>query len=92
MDIDVSYVAQVQSVTGKATETISLEGPATVRTLAEKLIDTHGPPLGGLLLDPDGAPRKSILVFLGDDQLDWNDPKELKDGDKVMLLSPLSGG
>jgi len=34
----------------------------------------------------------AVLVFVGEEQVRWEAPPVLKDGDEVMLLSPISGG
>jgi hypothetical protein len=37
-----------------------------------------------------GAP--AILVFVGEQQVAWDAPPALTDGDEIMLVSPISGG
>jgi molybdopterin converting factor small subunit len=43
-----------------------------------------------LLLDANGQPNETILVFVNDEQMEPG--VELKDGDIVTLLSPIAGG
>ena len=93
MNVTVEYAAQVKRLAGVGSEQIELAAPCTIADLARQVAARHGEPLTAILLDDAGAPRRSILVFLGEDQLRWDDESILvHDGDTVTLLSPVSGG
>ncbi len=93
MNVTVEYAAQVKQAAGVGSESIELATPCTLAELARQVAKRHGEPLSGILLDGAGAPRRSILVFLGEDQVRWDDDSTLvRDGDIVTLLSPVSGG
>ncbi|MBQ16874.1 MAG: hypothetical protein CMJ65_07090 [Planctomycetaceae bacterium] len=93
MNVTVEYAAQVKQVAGIGSESIELAAPCTIAELARQVAERHGGPLSNILLDGEGAPRRSILVFLGEDQVRWDDDSTLvRDGDTVTLLSPVSGG
>jgi hypothetical protein len=34
----------------------------------------------------------AVLTFVGEEQVRWDAPPMLNDGDEIMLLSPISGG
>jgi molybdopterin converting factor small subunit len=92
MQVTVEYAAQVKRVAGIASETIEVNSACTVQELVKQAVDRHGDALRRVLLDSGGELQRSILVFVGEDQARWDDHVELKDGDTVTLLSPISGG
>ena len=92
MEIQVVYVAQVKTASGVSRQTVDLDEGATVQSLLDRLIDTHGQPFGDLLLDNQGDLRKSILLFRGDEQIDSPAETPLADGEQITLMSPLAGG
>ena len=44
------------------------------------------------LLNADGHPSASILLFINGNQVEWSSPTTLQNGDELTLLSPLAGG
>jgi molybdopterin converting factor small subunit len=63
-----------------------------VLDLLRRVAKTHGERLSGLVLDAAGELRPSVLVFVGDEQFDLDEPRPLRDGDTVTVMSPLAGG
>lgn len=93
MQVTVEYAAQVKQAVGIGREDITLEGPCSPAELVEELVRRHGETLASVLLDSEGRPQRSILVFLGEDQVRLDDTsRQLADGDTLTLLSPVSGG
>ena len=92
MKVHVKYVAQARTAAGVTDETVDLAGSAGVTALLTRLADQHGKALADLLLEDGGQPRATALVFVGDEQVDWDSPPPLGEGDKVTIVSPLSGG
>ena len=93
MQVTVEYTAQIKSIAGMAREVIKLDGPCTVADIARQVASARGEDLAGMLLDENGQPRPSILVFRGEDQVRWDDTSTVvSDGDTITLLSPVSGG
>ena len=70
----------------------SCPGDASVLDLLRRVAKTHGERLSGLVLDAAGELRPSVLVFVGDEQFDLDEPRPLRDGDTVTVMSPLAGG
>jgi molybdopterin converting factor small subunit len=89
MRITVRYLAQLKEAAGIATEIVTSEERST-HGLLMSLGDHHGDALRRLLLDADGQPNATILVFVNDRQVEPG--MELNDGDVVTLLSPIAGG
>ncbi len=92
MNVTVEYAAQLKRAAGIASETIEIDVPCTLQDLISNLANKHDDSLRNLLFDSDGNLQRSILVFVGDHQVRWDEQLELKDSDVVTLLPPISGG
>ena len=93
MQVTVEYAAQVKQVAGVARDVIELDQPSPVAEIARQVAANGNEGLAGILLDENGQPRPSILVFKGEDQVRWDDTATLvADGETITLLSPVSGG
>jgi len=93
MQVTVEYAAQVRQATGISREEVTLAEPCSAAELVRELVARHGEPLGSVLLNSEGQPQRSILAFLGEDQVRLDDASvQLADGDTLTLLSPVSGG
>jgi molybdopterin converting factor small subunit len=91
MRVSVAYSGQARSAAGCATEAVELPAAATLRTLLAEIVSRHGDQMAALLeFKQRGAP--AILVFVGEEQVAWDAPPSLTDGDEIMLVSPISGG
>jgi molybdopterin converting factor small subunit len=91
MRVEVRYVAQVRHAAGRAAEEVELEGPCAPRELVVRLAQSREE-LRGLLLDEGGAVKPALLLFVGDVQVDPGDPRPLREGEVVTILSPMAGG
>ncbi len=92
MQIHIEYHGQSRSCTGCGTETIEIDGDADLRLVLETLAERHGDAMRSLLFDAQGNISRTMLVFLGDEQVDWQQPPTPTAGVCVTLLSPISGG
>jgi MoaD family protein len=92
MKVAVRYQAQLRQTTGCTSEVIVLDGPCSLQQLMRQLADRHGERLRGMLLDADGRLQPSILLFVNEEQVRWDTPRQLQDGDEVTILSPMAGG
>ncbi|MCI0463163.1 MAG: MoaD/ThiS family protein [Gemmataceae bacterium] len=91
MRVAVKYMAQVRQAAGRADEVLELESGCSLRDLVHRLTARHGPALERLLLSGDRL-HDSILLFVSDEQVRWETPRSLKDGDIVTVLAPMAGG
>jgi molybdopterin converting factor small subunit len=92
MNIVVKYLAQARPAAGRAEESVSLHEPACVRDLLHKLADVYGIAMRQLLLTSDGQPHPSLLLIMGDQQIQDFADRELCDDDEIVLLPPMAGG
>jgi molybdopterin converting factor small subunit len=82
MTITVHYLAQLRRATGRASERIDLDEPATLASLLTALARRHG----------EGLLRPTVLAFVNDAQVGRPEDVVLRDGDSVTFLSPIAGG
>jgi molybdopterin converting factor small subunit len=91
MRIEVHYLAQLRQAAGRSREQIEVPAPCTLQDLVTHLAQTHGPPLGAVLLNGRGGVQPGLLLFVGVQQAN-SAACALRDGDVVTLLSPMAGG
>lgn len=91
MNVRVTLTAQARDAAGRGETAVALGSDRTVKGLLAALAEAHGP-LRGFLLRADGTPHRSVLVVVGDEQVPVDDPRELKDGDAVTVMTPIAGG
>lgn len=92
MNITVQYSAQARHAVGRAAEQRTLARPTTVQAMLQELATTHGEALQRLVLTATGEPQPALLVFVNDEQVPTNSTRELRAGDTLTLLPPISGG
>ena len=92
MKVSIEYVAQMKDAAGTASEELDLPDGASIQDAIRQAADTHGGRLAELLLDESGALLPSALVFVGNDQIEWDDARQLNQGDGITILAPLAGG
>lgn len=92
MSISVAYTSQLKLALGIDREQVDVDTPCTVEQLLARLLDRHGSALRRLICDPAGKLQRSVLVCVGDEQVDPGSNKNLQAGDTVTLIAPISGG
>mgnify|MGYP002624460560 CR=1 FL=1 len=90
MQVTIRYMAQLKRAADTNSETLEVDDQSTVQSLLVRLTREH-PDLERMLLN-DGQLQPTILVFVGDDQVDDPQAQTLSEGDVVTLLSPIAGG
>ncbi len=92
MNVTVNYLAQLKQAAGISSENIVVEKPCSVQELAIQIAEKHGEPLRSFILGPTGSLSNSILVLVGDNQIHWDEPIPVKEGDVISFMSPIAGG
>jgi molybdopterin converting factor small subunit len=92
MKVRVNYTTQLKAALGRGTEEVDLPDSSTLPQLLQRLTEIHGTAFRDLALDGQGRPLPSILLCIGDEQVDGDSASQLKDGDEVTILSAISGG
>lgn len=91
MNVTVKYVAQIKRASGTGSEAVQLPDNATLQDCLGAVTEMH-PELQRLLFSDTGALQSTILVFVGEDQIDNPKLTRMHAGDIVTLLSPIAGG
>jgi molybdopterin converting factor small subunit len=92
MRITVHYMAQLKRAAGTALEEIDVDLGCTLGRLVRLLADRHDEGYRRLLLDAAGEVHKSLLFFIGDEQVRPEQDRALRERDVVTVLAPMSGG
>lgn len=92
MTVQLEYTAQLKRAAGTAREEIAVQEPATLSAVLANAAARHGEDFRRLLLTADGGPQPSLLLFVADAQVPAGDDPEIRPGDVVTIMSPISGG
>ena len=92
MRITIEYSAQIRHTIGVSEETIDLEDFQDLHGLILHLAEKHGQLFKDLILGVEGDLSRMILVNVNGVQVQGRTSANLKDGDYVNLMSPISGG
>lgn len=88
MSVTVKFSGQARDVAGVPSLT---SVAARVDELLKELARANDA-LRPLLLRADGTPLASLLVVVGDEQVRVDDPRPLRAGDVVTIMTPIAGG
>jgi molybdopterin converting factor small subunit len=92
MKIQLQYETQLKRAVGAAAEAVEVPDGAGVSEVVRTAAERHGESVAAMLLDDQRNVRPSVLIFVGDEQIGRDDPRELTDGSTLTLMSPISGG
>jgi molybdopterin converting factor small subunit len=92
MRIKVEYGAQARMAVETAAEEVEVQAGCELRDLLKQLTERHGQSFRDLMLDQEGRPRPSNIAVVGEEMVRWDDPRPLREGEVVAILSPISGG
>ena len=92
MNIQIRYFAQVKKEAGKGSETLEMEAGINLQKCIEKLSTRHTKHFKEMLYDESGAYRDSVILIINNDQVRYAENPELKEGDELMIMSPIAGG
>lgn len=92
MNIRIRFTAQLKDKAGLGTDLIELNSTEKLQSLLRRLVERYGPDFGQILFDEKGFYRNSNLIALNGSQVNYIENNDLKEGDEVTILSPVSGG
>lgn len=92
MKITIEYMAQLAAAAGTPEESREVEAETTPGALLEQLVAEKGEAFAAMALDPNGAPRPSLLCFVDERQVHWSETTPLRDGARLCLATPMAGG
>jgi molybdopterin converting factor small subunit len=80
-----------RAAAGVPIEEIDVSPAADLQALFADISRRHGSKMQSLLAPHESA-APPVVVFVNNEQVSWQSPPALKEGDEIMLLSPISGG
>ncbi|WP_157158939.1 MoaD/ThiS family protein [Gimesia maris] len=86
------YTAQVKKAAGTGTEEYEIPPGSTLQDLVKRVAETHSTALKPLLFPDSDVLHPSILLFVSNEQVLWEEPRTLEPQQVVSILSPISGG
>lgn len=92
MKIKLRYTAQLKDVAKVGTDEMELKENDGIQTLLGELVEKYDKEFGAILFDAKGNYRNSNLIVINQSQVNYAENSLLKDGDKVTIMSPISGG
>jgi molybdopterin converting factor small subunit len=92
MLVTVEYTAQLKRAAGTAREQFKVSNSTSLLDLVDVIAALHSAELARILVSTDGTPQPTVIPFIDDNQIRWDDEDALHDGVTVTLLSPISGG
>lgn len=92
MKVTIEFFGQIRQAAGKDEEVVEIEEAATPRTTVQRLAETSGEPLRSHLLGEGGELRPSLVLVIGDEQIELDSDKPLTDGERLTILPPIAGG
>ena len=92
MHVTLHYETQLKRAVGTAAETIDVAEGCDAAEVVRAAAERHEEPVRTMLLADDGKLRPSVLVFVGDQQINRQTCVPLADGATVTVMLPISGG
>ncbi len=90
MSIHIQYKAQIKRLAGLSSEVIPADKIA-LTVLLQSICEEKSANFTDLLLKT-GQRNPNVLVFINQKQIAAHDNPDVLSGDKVLLMSPISGG
>ena len=92
MNIKVSFFAQLGQAAGTRQRQLEVDDGRTVQDVVRALAAEYGGAFRELVLAGDDRLQPTVLVFVGEEQVDWGTAAPLSDGDEILLVTPIAGG
>ena len=92
MKISMQYTAQLAMEAGCSRESIDVEDNTTVEEVVRLRAGHFGGKFAEIVLNAEGQPVSTIMHIVNGEQVERGVPHPLKEGDELMLMSPIAGG
>ena len=92
MTIHIEFLAQLGQLAGGKHRTVGFDGPCTAQDAVRQSIAEDPEAFRSLVLDENGELHRTLLMFVRDQQVDWNPPVDLDPDDTIVLSPPIAGG
>lgn len=92
MKIDIKYFAQIKKEAERQSDELDLKSGATLQECLIEVSRKKSASFNNILFDEHNAYRGSVILILNSIQVRYDENPEMKDGDELMLMSPIAGG
>ena len=92
MKVTLEYFGQLRQAAGIASEQVEAPAATTAQGILKSVATKYGGVFKQVVIDEKGSIRPSLLVVLNDVPMDKEKLQALKDGDRIMLITAISGG
>jgi molybdopterin converting factor small subunit len=92
VQVKLIYTTQLKDALGCAGEPVELSDSATLGELLDELGRRHGDTFQEFVWAAPGKLRASMIICIGNTTAHAELTTVLRDGDEILLLSPVSGG
>lgn len=90
MKVRVTFSAHLRAAAGRGDVEVTVPDQSHISDAILAAAREAGPKLSDAVLDTEGKPRESLLLFINDEQTAASGA--LTDGDEVTIIAPISGG
>ena len=90
--VNIQYMSKVRNAAGISSEIVEVPVACTIEKLIDDILCPKNEGLKDYLLEGDCINKKVMLIYVGDQQVAHDSPLELKNGDEVIIMSPITGG
>ena len=91
MNVTVQLFAQLAVVAGTNEHQVTLPANASAQDCVRHLADEFGADFAAIALREDHL-HPTVLLFVDNQQIDWNTHTPLRDGTSLVLAMPIAGG
>ena len=92
MKVTIHYFAQLGALAGESERRLEIDAPCTAQELVTRLAADYGADFRAIAFDEGGDLAPSVLLFVDDRQVRWEEPAALAEGSSVLLATPVAGG
>lgn len=92
MVVKVKFTAQLKEEAGIGADHIELAEGEKLQTVLKKLSDRYSEKFKNILFGNNGEYLNSNLIVINEFQENYKENPSLKDGDELMIMSPIAGG
>jgi len=92
--VHVKFLSTFKETVKREFAEVNIDGSNTIEDLLKNLCDQFGEPLRGLIFKDDTSIARNLIIFVnGRNIITLNGLKtELRDGDQIILSTPVAGG
>ena len=92
MKVEIQYFGQLRYLAKIESEYCESPDSTELGIVLSNRSEIHGDSFHKLIFDENKNIRPTILIQVNDTTIDNTKPPDLRDGDEIMILTPIAGG